>query len=106
MQTSWTPSSEIAAGGRLVAIGDALGMLHGAVKFRSKDPGINLIFMELALIFAPRGSTVEAVHIWSEENQLADVLSRCIAEQLPIPGILTKVPCTPVRDGGLTILEK
>ena len=36
--------------GSLVAVGDALGMLHGAAKFKSKDPGINLIFMELAFI--------------------------------------------------------
>ena len=34
--------------GRPVAVGDALGMLYGAVKFRSKDPVINKIFMEVA----------------------------------------------------------
>ena len=40
--------------GTLLAIGDALGMLHGAVRFKSRDPGINLTFMEMALRFAPR----------------------------------------------------
>ena len=37
----------------LVAMGDALGILYGAVRFKNKDPGINLLCMELALIFAP-----------------------------------------------------
>ena len=41
--------------GRPVAVADALGMLYGAVKFRSKDPIINRIFMEMALLVAPMG---------------------------------------------------
>jgi len=68
--------------GSLVAAGDALGVLHGAAKFKAKDPGIKLIFMEMALIFAPQGSTIEALHIWSEENALADALSR-LGQGLP-----------------------
>ena len=57
-----------ASRGRLVVIGDPLGDLYGAVKFRSKDPWINRMFLRLALLFAPRGDTLEAVHIWSEAN--------------------------------------
>ena len=86
------------------AIGDALGMLCGAARFRSKDPLINRVFMEMALLMAPRGSTLEAIHIWSEENQLADSLSRIVADSLTLPAILTKVPRTPLRDGALRIL--
>ena len=56
-----------ASSGSLVAVGDALGMLHGATRFKAKGPGINRTFMEMALVFAPQGSTVEALHIWSEK---------------------------------------
>ena len=69
-------------------MGDALGMLYGAVRFTSKDPGINLIFMELALVFAPRGATIEAMHLWSEENTTADALSR-LDEGAVLPPTLT-----------------
>ena len=66
----------LASRGNLVAVGDPLGMLHGAVNFRSKDPDINRMFWELALHIGPTGRTVEAIHIWSEQNALADRLSR------------------------------
>ena len=79
--------------GNLLAIGDALGMLHGAVRFKSQDPAINVMFMELALLFAPRGATLEAMHLWSEENELADALSR-IESDFVIPPSLTQVPRT------------
>ena len=83
-----------ASTGALTVFGDALGMLHGAVRFKSKDPGINLLFMELALLFAPRGATLEAMHWWSEENELADDLSR-LDEGAQIPLALNGVPRTP-----------
>ena len=79
--------------GNLLAIGDALGMLHGAVRFKSQDPAINVMFMELALLFAPRGATLEAMHFWSEENELADALSR-IESDFVIPPSLMQVPRT------------
>ena len=62
----------LASGGPPLFVGDALGMLEGAVKFRSKDSIINEIFMELALVFAPLGSTIEAARVWSEHNDIAD----------------------------------
>ena len=65
-------------------IGDALGMLCGAVEFKSKDARINKIFMELALRAAPSGATLLAEHIWSETNKLTDDLSR-VAEGASAP---------------------
>jgi hypothetical protein len=50
--------------------------MHSAVRFKSADPFINLLCMELALLFAPHGSELEAVHLWSENNHIADALSR------------------------------
>ena len=89
--------------GSLIAIGDALGMLHGAAKFKAKDPGINVIFMEMALIFAPLGGTIEAMHIWSEENVLADALSR-EHQGTAIPEALTKVSWSRAYEGAWNIL--
>ena len=60
----------------LLIVGDPLGVLDGAGKFRSKDPTINELFMELAFIYGRHGCTVEAVHLWSADNHLADDLSR------------------------------
>ena len=77
-----------ASSGQRIAMGDALGMLYGAVRFKSKDPGINLIFMELALVFAPRGATIEAMHLWSEENTTADARSR-LDDDAVLPTMLT-----------------
>ena len=82
-----------ASRGRLVVIGDPLGDLYGAVKFRSKDPWINRMFLRLALLFAPRGDTLEAVHIWSEANALADTLSR-LNEGAALPECLRGCPHT------------
>ena len=49
--------------------------------------------MELALVFAPRGATMEALHWWSEEDELADALSRLEVGEV-VPDCLTKVPRT------------
>ena len=80
-------------------MGDALGVLQGAAAFRAQDPVINTIFMELALFFAPKGAELSAMHVWSENNTLADSLSR-LAEGAVLPPLLAKVPrCNPSREG-------
>ena len=76
-----------------------MGVLQGAVVFRAQDPVINAIFMELALLFAPKGAELSAMHIWSENNTLADTLSR-LAEGAVLPPLLAKVPRSdPCRTG-------
>ncbi len=72
------------AQGRLVILGDALGVLCDAVKFRAKDAKLNEVMAELALLVAPMGHELEAAHIWSERNSTCDALSRLTAGgQLP-----------------------
>jgi len=89
--------------GTLRLIGDALGVLQGAVRFKAKDAAINGIFMELALLFAPVGAELSAVHIWSEDMGLADALSR-LDEGAVLPPLLTKVMRgSPRRDGFLAL---
>ena len=77
----------------LVVVGD---FTFGAVRFKAKDPGINFTSMELALVFVPQGATIEALHLWSEENVVADALSRW-DEITVVPAQLTKVQVTPQR---------
>ena len=54
--------------------------------------------MELALLVAPRGTTLEAMHIWSGEKELADVLSRMTVDSIALPAVSSKVPRTLLRD--------
>ena len=81
---------DITASGSLAIMGDALGVVHDAQKFRAKDAVLNSIMAELALIIAPMGHDLRAVrkdqswkgldiratHIWSERNDVCDQLSR------------------------------
>ena len=91
--------------GLLCLVGDALGVLQGAVKFKAKDLVINAIFMDLALLFAPVGAELSAVHIWSESNYLADALSR-LDEGAELPLLLAKVPRGVPRRDGFRILGR
>jgi len=71
----------------------------GAVAFRGQDPVLNAIFMKLALLFAPKGAELSAMHIGSGKYALANTLSR-LAEGAVLPPLLAKVPRSdPSRDG-------
>ena len=62
--------------GSLAIIGDALGVLHDAVKLRAKDPVLNAIMGDLALLIAPTGKDIRCAHIWTQRNVTCDALSR------------------------------
>ena len=70
--------------GRIVLVGDALGVWFGTVRFCAKARKINEIAKEVAMHLAPVGHELEEVHIWSEMNTLADALSR-VAESRVAP---------------------
>jgi hypothetical protein len=91
--------------GTLRIIGDALGIMHNAVRFKSKDAVINLMCMEVALVFAPRGAELEAVHLWSEHNDVADALSRR-REGAPLPVLCAKVKQGVAQRGGFRVLGR
>ena len=74
-----------AAKGPITVVGDAIGVLFGTTALHSKDIQINRLFMELALILAPTGRAIEAIHVWSEDNALADQLSRLPHESAKPP---------------------
>ena len=77
--------------GRIILVGDAEGVLQSVVKMAAKAKVINEIAKEVALHLAPLGLTLSGVHIWGEENCLADALSRLNSGE-PIPPELVNVP--------------
>ena len=79
--TSWVTPQTI---GRVILIGDALGVMHGIVQLSSKAFIVNEIAKELALHLAPLCISLSGIHIWGEENALADALSRLFSgKELP-----------------------
>ena len=77
--------------GRITMVGDAEGILGSLTAFRSDDHVINDISKEMALVLAPLGFELEAIHIWGEENVMADDLSR-ICQGHAVPWKLWQVP--------------
>ena len=86
-RTWWSPRHR-----QVTILGDALGIMEGASKFRSKDAKINAIFAELALLVAPTGATLAQLHLWSEQNSFADALSRLSRSPI-LPEVLTSTQC-------------
>ena len=54
----------INAQGSLTNVADALGILHDAAKLKSKDPVLNAIMGEIALLIAPLGADSRTAHSW------------------------------------------
>ena len=73
-----------AARGRIVLVGDALGVWFGLIKMAAKCTKVNEIAKELALHLAPMGHDLSGIHVWSEVNTTADALSR-MAEHGQVP---------------------
>jgi hypothetical protein len=88
-----------------MAIGDALGMLQGATRFRSKDPVINVMFMQMALAIGREGRTIDALHLWSQQNELADDLSRA-SEGVVTPPCLKGVSASSPVQGPWRLLKQ
>ena len=70
--------------------GDAQGVLSAFVKRSAASPLLNLIVKEVALQLAIHHQTLEALHIWSETNLWADMLSRgeCPEELRQLPRVM------------------
>ena len=78
--------------GRVAVFGDAEGIMKSMITFSSRSPQVNAIAREAALMVAPLGIELAAFHIWSEENDWADALSR-VAEGATIPEWFVHVEC-------------
>ena len=75
--------------GSLAIMGDALGVLHDAQKFRARDSVLNAVMAELALIIAPMGHDLRAIHLWTQRNETCDALSR-LTEGAAMPEVLSR----------------
>ncbi|CAK0818274.1 unnamed protein product, partial [Prorocentrum cordatum] len=93
--------------GRITFAGDAQGVLAALVQLRGDSAIMIDVAKELALHLAPLGHALEGLHIWAEQNKLADALSRVScdghsprflagAEQATVPQ---------VEDLGLRVLQ-
>ena len=72
------------ATGSLAIMGDALGVLHDAQKFKANDVTLNSIMAELALVIAPMGHDLRAIHLYTQCNETCDALSRLsVSKELP-----------------------
>jgi hypothetical protein len=78
--------------GKVQVFGDAEGIMKSMVTFGAKSPRINALAREAALVAAPLGLELAAIHIWSEENSWADALSR-VAEGVALPSVFSNVAC-------------
>ena len=89
-------------------IGDAEGVLKAVVAKRAKSPAINLIVAEINLCLSITSFDLQAAHIWSEENTVADILSRRAPDEA-LPAEATRaerVKVAPFRAGVWRFLGK
>ena len=85
------------AGGQLGLRGDASGVLQSVVRRKARHPLLNAIVIEAQLELGVGMSDLTAAHYWSEDNGVADDLSR-VGEGSAIPQVLQGiVPSRPVR---------
>ena len=70
--------------GKVRLIGDAEGVLFGLTKLSAPSGKVNQIAKDIALVLAPLGQTLCGFHVWGENNEVADALSR-VAQGAPFP---------------------
>ena len=63
----------------------------GMVQWSAKSRIVNEIAKEIALVLAPLCLSLMGIHIWGEENELADALSRLYSGK-DFPPALANVP--------------
>ena len=72
------------AAGTLELIGDAEGVLKAVLARRAKSPVVNSIIMEIQLMLGNTMHDLFASHVWTDDNGVADLLSR-LSEGKPLP---------------------
>ena len=91
--------------GTLAALGDALGILYDVTKIKAKEPVLNAIAAEMALLMAPIGMDIRAANVWTQRNRVCDELSRLQCGQLPELPTLSSAHCMKRRFPKGTILQ-
>ena len=70
--------------GTLELRGDAQGVLQAVLARRARCPSVNLIVAEIQLVLGASMFDMFAAQVWSEDNDVADALSR-LAEGAVMP---------------------
>ena len=70
--------------GKLTIVGDAKGVLQAILLPRAKAPSVNRVIMELQMTLGASMHDLRGEHVWSEDNGVADALSR-MAEGAEVP---------------------
>ena len=80
--------------GQVKIRGDAAGVLQSFVKRSSKSATLTRVVREVTLHLALTHRSLEAIHLWSEDNAWADALSRLADPQKPatVPPELRHLP--------------
>ena len=81
--------------GTLELRGDAQGILAAVLRRRARSPIINIMIAEIQLCLGKSMFDVYGSHVWSEDNELADNLSR-LGEGAKMPKEFDRVPATKV----------
>ena len=72
----WCWMKADSSGGFVKIRGDAQGVFAAFIKRSAKSPLFNNILKEVSLHLAQHLCSLEALHLWSEQNEHADLLSR------------------------------
>ena len=86
----------VAKRAELHLFGDAEGVLRAVLAKKARNAAVNLVIAEIGLTLAPTNFDLQAAHLWSEENALADALSRG-AEGIEVPAELADAVKDQVR---------
>ena len=62
----------------------SLGVLQAVLARRARCPAVNAIIAEIQLLLGRSMFDLSAAHVWSEQNETADALSR-LAEGAKVP---------------------
>ena len=91
--------------GTLAILGDALGVLYDVMKLKAKDPVLNAVAAEMALVLAPLGMDVRVAHLWTQRNQVCDMLSRLNVDSHQLPDALSRATKVSLRKLEGSILQ-
>ena len=94
---TWRPILK-ATESQLTFCGDALGVLIDAMKFRAREPMLNKLKAELALVVAPFGLELTTMQTWSMHNETCDWLRRAEMD-VCVYQSSCRQPSGPVTDG-------
>ena len=91
--------------GELAVLGDALGVLYDVMRLKARDPVLNAMAADMALLLAPLSLDVRVAHVWTQRNSVCDALSRLESDDQNRPAILSEASHTMLERPRCAILR-